>query len=283
MIKKQLKTIGNLASIGVLILCACTGGTGEGNPEFGLLSVSLRAESAPLGAGGAMGSGGSLAMTVAANDTLRLFDKERTPFSIDHIYTYIDRVEINRPSQGVCRSSEKVTCTDSSLIVSGQRFVDLLERPSPLILDSLQLPLGVYTRMKIHTNPLPAEDSANIPEPYVPLIGHSIMMKGHFSYKGISNRSMTIYLDFNEVFSFENSTGLAISQELVYSWSGVFQASEWLKNLELTDCLDENKIPLEPDGDLVIDGSSDCNDWEDSILENVRHSTTFRKSDENDR
>jgi hypothetical protein len=265
---------------GALCLAACMGGTGEGNPELGFISVSVRAQGdAPAPKYAADPISRALAKT-AAYDSLLLFDEGRTPYVIRHIYAHIDQVEIATPPGAACRASDSVTCTDSSLVVTGSRYVDLLEHPSAAILDSLPVPVGVYSRMKIRFSKVDSAQAAAVPAAFIPLVGHSIMLQGTFAYGGVTDRGLTIYLDFDDAFAFENAAGLAIKTDSPYSWAGVFLAGRWLGNLEITDCLDERRIALEPDGSLVIDSGTDCNDLEDSILENVRSSTVFEKDDD---
>lgn len=279
-IKTLSGKMGVTASMGALLLIACMGGTGEGNPEFGTLSVSLRARadsSAPLPRSGP--GAGALAKK-AANDTLRLFDEGRTPYAIHHIYAHVDRVEIARPQGADCRGNDSVACTDSTVVVSGSRFLDLLEKPSPLILKDLRLPAGVYNRMKIRFSKLVDHGDGRIPAPYLPLVGHAILMKGTFAYGGVPDRPLTIFLDFDDLFAFENAAGLAITADSPYNWAGIFLASRWLGNLEITECLNEHKIALQPDGGIIIDSGTECNEIEDSLIENVRHSTVFERDDD---
>lgn len=264
-----------LAAIGVLFLIGCTGGTGEGNPEFGYLSVSIKAKTG-IGAAQApiIVSPQSLAKA-AVNDTLNLRDAENTPYTIQHIYSHIDQIEFTRPKEAKCISTDTVYCTDSTVIISGSRYVDLLENPSAAILKDFPLSLGVYNQMKVRFSTVVDSGDGSIPSEYRPLLGHAILMKGSFAYKGVSNRGLAIFLDFNEPIVFENAGGLAITTDSPYNWAGVFQANGWLNNLEITDCLEENLIPLGPDGELVIDSTSTCNEVEDSLFENVKHSTSF--------
>ncbi len=290
-IKTPFGKIGLPASLGALWLVACMGGTGEGNPEFGSLSVSLRAQAVPPAAKASTGPVGSVSPVLAnasalakaaATDTLRLMDEDSTPYTIQHIYAHIDQIEIDRPSGAACRSSDSLRCTDSTLLVSGSRFIDLLEHPSPLILRDMPISLGLYRQMKVRFSQVVDRGDGGIPGAYLPLIGHAIQMKGTFSYQGVPDRPLTIYLDFDDAFAFENAAGFAITSDAPYNWAGIFLASRWLNNLEITECLDEHRIALQPDGGLVIDSGTSCNEneIEDSIIENVRHNTLFRKSDD---
>lgn len=268
--------------MGLLCLIECTGGTGEGNPEFGIVSVSL---SAKAGQAGVLASPGPASRTLskaAANDTLLVFDAGNAPYAIHHIYAHIDRVELERPKGVACRSTDSVVCTDSSVVVSGPRFIDLLENPSPLILNNFPLPLGMYSRMKVRFSKLADTGNVSVPAEYLPLVGHSILMKGTFAYNGVPNRDLSIYLDIDEAFKFENAAGLTVATDLPYNWAGVFLAGSWLRNLGIRGCLDSNQIPLGPDGGLVIDSGTACNNLEDSIKANVRGSTLFELEDEED-
>lgn len=277
-IKTVIGRIGIPVMAGALWLAGCAGGTGEGNPEFGSLSISLRAKAdAPALSRRAVP--GALSKT-AANDTLRLLDEDSTAFLIDHIYAHADRIEIGRPAGAECRGSDTVECADSAVIVSGSRFVDLLEKPGPLVASGLELPPGVYNRMKIRFGRLADPGDGSVPPAYVPLVGHSVMMKGSFDYAGVSNRSLTIYLDFNEAFEFGNTSGLAIAADSLSNWAGVFLAGWWLRDLEITECLNEGKLVLGPDGGLVIDSGSECNEIEDSLGVNIKRSTRFEEDDE---
>ncbi len=284
-IKTLFGKIGIAASLGALWLFACTGGTGEGNPEFGTLSVSLRAQTAqPVPKASASpafaGPGAGALAQAATTDTLRLFDEGRTQYNILHIYAHIDQIEIGRPTGVNCRSNDSVACTDSTVLISGSRYIDLLEKPSPFVLKELPLPLGVYNRMKVHFSKLVDLGDGKIPNAYVPLIGHSILMKGNIPYDSVPDRGLTIYLDINDAFAFENAAGLAISTDSPYNWAGIFLASRWLNNLEIRDCLKENKTALQPDGSLVMGSGTVCNEINDSLVENVRHSTYFQKSND---
>lgn len=280
--KTRLNTIGIPALIGMLSLHGCTGGTGEGNPEFGVLSISLSARAGlPVAKAAAGWESRTLAMA-AATDTLRLLDAAHTPYAIYHIYAHIDQVEIERPKGGACRSSDSVVCTDSTVLVSGSRYVDLLENPNPLILKNFQLPLGVYNRMKVQFSQLADDGTGEIPPAYLPLVGHSILMQGTFAYRGVPNRALRIYLDIHHAFGFENVAGLAVNTGLPNNWAGIFLAGSWLKELEITKCLDENHIALEPDGSLIIDNRTTCNDLEQTLIENVRKSTSFEIEEEDD-
>lgn len=247
-------------------LSGCAGGTGEGNPEFGYISVSLRAQV------------DEPAAKQAANDTLRLFDEDNTPYTLHNIYAHVDRIEIARPQGSECRPTDSTDCTDSSVVVSGSRFVDLLENPSLSIVNNLPVPVGTYSRMKVRFGKL-ADTWQSVPDAYRPLIGHSIVMKGSFAYGGVSNRPLAIHLDLDEAFVFEQAAGLAVRTASPYSWAGVFLAGKWLKELKIKECLDDGEITLQPDGGLVIESGSECNEIEDSLEKNVRRSTWFHEED----
>lgn len=270
---------GALALGALSALSACTGGTGEGNPEFGYISVSLRAQVDPPAAKRSMVLDNPSLAKHAANDTLRLFDEDNTPYTIHNIYAHVDRVEIARPKGSECHPTDSTDCTDSSLVVSGSRYVDLLENPSPSILNNLPVPVGIYNRMKIRFGKL-ADTGRSVPDAYRPLIGHSIVMKGTFAYGGVSNRPLAIHLDLDEAFVFEQASGLAVRTDSPYSWAGVFLAGKWLEELDIKECLDEGEIALQPDGGLIIESGSECNEIEDSLEENVRRSTRFHEDDE---
>lgn len=269
-------------TISLLFLIECTGGTGEGNPEFGIVSVSLGAKAGQAGIPSPAGMASRSLSKSAANDTLLVFDAGNAPYALHHIYAHIDRIEIERPKGVPCRSTDSVVCTDSTVIVSGPRFIDLLKSPSPLILDKFPLPLGSYNRMKVRFSKLADTGDVTVPAEYLPLVGHSILMRGSFAYNGVPNRNLSIYLDIDEAFEFRSFAGLTVATDLPYNWAGVFLAGGWLRNLGIRNCLDSNQIPLEPDGGLVIDSGTACNDLEDSIKVNLRGSTVFELEDEED-
>lgn len=280
--KARITITSILAAMGLVGLFDCAGGTGEGNPEFGVLSVSLGAKAGLPVFKASAGLESPTSARQAATDTLLLLDAAHTPYRIHHIFAHLDQVEIVRPKGGYCRGTDSVVCTDTTLVVSGSRFIDLLESPDPVILRDFTLPLGVYNRMKVRLSKLTEGGSESIPTEYLPLVGHSILMKGTFAYNGVPNRGLTIYLDVDDVIAFENSTGLAVTTDSPYKWAGVFLAGAWLKELEITKCLDENHIALEPDGSLVIDSGTTCNDLRETLAENVRSSTLFEMDDEDD-
>jgi hypothetical protein len=277
--RSPIHSMATLCLLSAVFLWDCAGGTGEGNPEFGQLSVSLRAQGESVMAVSNPSLASQSLAKQAATDTLKVFDDDALPYFIHHIYTHVDQVEFTRPTGAPCRSNDSIGCTDTSVVIAARRLVDLLQTPSPLILENLPLPVGVYKSMKIRFANLVPESDKPIPAEYAPLVGHSILMKGVFSYGGVTNRDLSIFLAIDDLFAFENGPGLAIDSDREYNWAGVFKAGGWLRNLEIKECLDEGKIALRPDGSVVIDEKSECNELEDSLIEHVRKSAFFEIDD----
>ncbi len=272
----KLKSVEWYILVAALIFSGCAGGTGEGNPEIGSLSISLRAIGSPaLAKNSDAPASFSVAPSMAITDTLMLVDKQFSVFTITNVFVNVEEVEVRIPEYGFCQNSDSIQCTDSTITIAGPFFADLLEILSPAIVNDIPLPKGVFNQMKILFSKLEADEIENIPITYEPLVGHAIVMKGFFSYNGISNRPLTIQLDFDETFVFENNIGLEVASDSSYNWAGLFFAPAWFSNLEVAKCLDSNQLVLEDDGGLIINSQSSCNNIDEVIIENVKQATSL--------
>lgn len=163
------------------------------------------------------------------------------------------------------------------VLIAGPFVADLILGTTTPDLTDILIPSGVYTRIDVELGE--ADDSDGNLESGDPLIGHTLVAHGRFTYEG-QRRDLTIRLKFHEEIRFRHPDGIEISEDGANDVVVTLDASTWFDGINLSACLDLEGLILNEDGSLVIDeeaGRGECDGIENIIRENIEASARIEK------
>jgi hypothetical protein len=246
------------------------GGTGMGNPPQGKVTLSFEATTSDTEL-----MKQSASTTPLASDSLVVSDSAGTPFVIRKLLLNIRHIYFELPPNESCDDLPDLECV---IKIPGPFMADLLKGTTRPVLLRRSIPAGTYRDIELLLDNVDASDTLALE--YEEMVGHTMMLQGAFSYQGRSDRIFTIRLEFYEEVDIESQEDLVLNENEELKWKVWFDARQWLTNINITRCLDENPDLLDGQGNLILDNGSECGQMEDDLNESIINSGSFDNIDE---
>lgn len=200
----------------------------------------------------------------AAASSFTVTDQGGTTFIITEARANIRHIQFDLP-EGESDSTNQIS-------LDGPYVMDLMTGISSPQISEFDIQPGIYKRIDVRLDDTKAKDglvAANDD-----LMDNTLVVKGTFDYDGNANRNFTFILKFNEDVRFEKPGGISIEDGASKDFILSLRVDEWLSDIDITDCLDNENAVLDGNGDLMIDdnnGNGDCNDFEKTIKSNIKN------------
>jgi len=208
-----------------------------------------------------------------AVDSLSITDMGGTHFTITYAKINLRHIQFDFPSED---SRSKDLDTTEQISIEGPFVVDLMDGSSTPSITEFNIEAGTYKRIDLRLDDVKPTDG--IISPSDDMYDNTMILKGIFTYDGITDRNFTFKLKFNEDIRFEEPYGILIQKGGNTQILLNLHVEEWLKNINITKCLDDSEINLDNNGDLIIDdnnGNGDCSDFENTIKHNIKNNYDF--------
>lgn len=235
------------------------GTTGVGNPPQSALTFSMQAAAGPVAAKRSAAPDGDTVLTLA--------DKSGTAFALRRALAHVGQVKLRLPDGVGCPPAPAPPCEAGNLKLAGPFVADLMAGTFSPAFPTLAAPHGEYRRVDIRLVPL--DDWAASPE--TSLRGHTVLLAGTFAYAGRSDRAFTMVLDLNEEARFDSGSS-RVREAPLNLLRLRMDAGQWLASADITGCLDDGRLPLDPSGNLRIDGETACEGLEQAIKHGIKGS-----------
>jgi hypothetical protein len=252
--------LGGLALLSIsLILCSggdpLAGGTGTGNPG-GLVVVSMRADT---GAGSTV-----LAKTITGPGTSKM---SRPPafagrgyqiqdgggmlIMIDTAYVNVQKIhfmlEGSEDPSLLLKDFAGSLSYDSESIILDKKFVfELVAGASYPSICSLSIPKAKYTGIKLEPD---ANGGASI-GPFSD--SFSVTLVGEYIYQDTLHYFRMSYRMDSPLIFRSDSSNFNVSRDSTLHLRIALDVRTWLIDIDLKNCLDNNSLPRQPNGDLLL-------------------------------
>ncbi len=257
---------------------SCGGATGGGNPKlFGRITIAFKAVA---GLSAAKRHAHPLADTARI---LQVSDQSGMVFSLSEARAQIRRIDLQIPDSARCLEfsfDSSIDCDDVNreISIQGPFIYNLLTGTASPPLDTLLIPAGRYTRVDVRLDETRVEDS--LLSSSDPLLGNTLILRGHFSYAGDSARLFTIMLKFSEDARFQNPAEILVEENGINHLSVHLDATQWLSGVDILACLKSGDLDTLPSGELLIDenhGTGGCSEIENTVKEAIKNSGRFEE------
>lgn len=237
------------------------GGTGVGNPT---VTVSLFADTGSIDPDGMLAPSPSFLHRVSRlipivdDDSLVLLAASMI-ITVEKIHFYLDASENSYELLEKLNDS-RFDADSESIILNGPFTFDVLTGASIPPIDSAQLPAAKYTGIKLHITNLSHVND------------YAIEVFGTFEYKD-AEREFSILMEenANAFYKFDEPV-IELTEDDSVRFLLFLDADEWLSSVSLKGYLDNNEISLDPNGNLVIDKSTNTapyKDFKKSFKQNI--------------
>lgn len=238
------------------------GSTGIGNPSqgtvsFAMVAVSQRTPAAKESARGRWNPDGSFSVA----------DLGGTVFTIRSSLANIGHVKFKLPDGIDCSDAPESECEVGDIKVPGPFVADVMAGTLVPDLGAFKVPAGLYRRVEIRLEAL----EAGKPAPDPRLVGNSMIIAGTFDYAGKSDRAFSLALDFDEEVRFESGT-MTVKEDILNKLLLLFNVDEWLASANITKCLEDSTLVLDPQGGLHLNEDNECEGLEQVLKEGVKAS-----------
>jgi hypothetical protein len=148
--------------------------------------------------------------------------------------------------------------------------MDIEDVESTPRIEEFDIKEGLYHLVKVRFDDAKADDGlvATGDE----LLDNTMLIKGTFDYNGKSDRKFTFIFKFDEDVNFNKANGIRVREGEKNNIIIALLLDQWLKDVNITDCLDNNNIILDGNGDLLINennGNGDCNACKETLKSNI--------------
>ncbi len=272
-------------ALGATLLGGCNsenqaGGTGVGSPTKGTVTVAMVASDTVPVLGKTSGTGNKYAAKIAAfgssnlsamsgtrnpDGSFEIRDASGTVFTVRNGWVNLRHIRFKLPEGLNCTDADGTACENSEARIEGPWVSDLMTgmwTPDP---GTIALPTGEYRHLSVRMESQERTDS-NAPD----LNRHSLVFSGTFAFKGRADRPFTIALDFDEDVSFESTSGFSVAtgdNQVTIA----LNIGEWLSQVDLKACLEDEDLPLDASGGFSLDKDSKCK-MEESLKKAVKGS-----------
>lgn len=261
----SIPILGILALVAWLLGCQggeVAGGTGIGNPSQGTVTFALKATSgqqqlAKVADGGVRNPDSAFAVA----------DLGGTVFTIHSSLANLGYVKFKLPDGIACSQDIESACEQDDIKVTGPFVVDLMSGTLLPEIGPFKVPAGMYRRAEMRLEAL--ESGAPTPQPQ--LLGRSMIISGTFVYAGKTDRTFSISLDFDEEIAFESGS-MSVKPDILNKFLLLFNVDEWMAKADITKCLDDSTLVLDPQGNLLIDKQNKCEGLEQVLKDGVKAS-----------
>ena len=244
---------------------------------FGLLLSVIACSDDPMGPN--TETGATISMAIVSNNSslqksaginsITITDIGGTNFTITEARVNVRHIQLDFPEED---SLSHDSDSSSQISIDGPFVIDLMNSSSNGAIGPFKLLDGTYKRIDVRLDDTKLEDG--LVTPLDQLFENTLVVKGTFDYNGITNRSFTIILKFNEDVRFEKPNGIIIREGTIKNIIVNLKVDEWLQNINITDCLNNRDIVLDSNGDLLIDdsnGNGACNRLEEILKQNIKN------------
>lgn len=204
----------------------------------------------------------------APDGALTLQDDEGTEYRLTEARAHLRDIRLT-PSAGLTCADlqpdlEGARCDSDGpeVIVDGPFEVDLLDGALPARLAQVRLPAVRWARVDLRLDDAPEGDLGL-------LAGHSLAARASFTHQG-APAELHIRLRFNEDARIEAPNGVQLPDG--GTLRAELDASAWLRDLPLAECLEEGDLEVEG-GVLRVDEESRCGEIEKVLKDNIKDHT----------
>lgn len=248
------------------------GGTAVGNPpQPGSSTFYLQATS-----GKPLLPKASANAVRASDSSFSVIDSGGTTFIIREVLANVGYVKLKLPDSVECIKDVETECELEDVKLPGPYIADLMTGKFQPDIGTFRIPPGIYRRVEFRLEGLqqmlPGIDSA--------LFGHSMIIKGTFSYGGKTDRRFTFSLDFDEEIRIESLSGMTVRDQGLNKLILRLEVKKWLSGANITRCLDGEDMALDPEGNLSLDKNNDCGGLEDILDAGVKGSGDLEEQHE---
>jgi len=165
---------------------------------------------------------------------------------------------------------------ESEIHIAGPFQFDLMTGKANPSLDNVTLPSGLYRRLSLKVDKAASGD----------LAGLSFLATGTFVGADANTHNWKIALDFSEELRIENTSDVAVKEQVVNSLVALVNSDQWFDNTDIAACVQSGDLSLDGSDTLVIDkntnGSGSCSNIKSVIEGNVKNSFSFENESENE-
>jgi len=207
-------------------------------------------------------------LSKVSDNHLQFTDVGGTTFTITSARANVRHIQFDH-AEGSSDTTEQIS-------IDGPFIFDLVSGESNPVLPSFDLEPGVYKRIDVRLDDTKSEDG--LLSATDDLMDNTFIVNGTFDYDGNANRNFTFVLKFNEDIRFETAAGFIVEEGEENNLVLSLNVSEWLQNVDITDCLDNGNVTLEQNGDLIINDENSngvCSDFEQNIKTNLKNNYDF--------
>jgi hypothetical protein len=235
--------------------------------DFGTASLALQATS-----------------EMGADDTFEIEDPNGTAYTITDAFLVIEQIELDLPEGIDCGDLEdeldaRIDCQgddlfdgENELEIDGPFVLNLRTgQMSPSLID-LPIPAINYEEIDVEVNDLDEDDDVTVTDDRI--IGNTVLGLADFEFDG-QKRELQLEMSFDT----EAKAGgdQAINLQDGDTLELVFDVSNWLDNIPVTQCLQDADLKSQ-DGRVVVDDDvrGDCDGAEGEFEENFENSFDVR-------
>jgi hypothetical protein len=243
----SLFTTTSAIAICLLALTGCDSGTGAGNPSPNA-TVALRMHALDAGRAG--------------DDSVAFTDKQGTRFTVREASAEVKHIRFDFPDSLSCTANQvtaPLRCDSERVALEVPLSADLVTGKTTPDLGNLNLPVGLYKRIDVRfASPSDAKPTLHI--------------KATFTDAKGQPQGLALTLDFNEDMRFESNRGVALAEGRATAWVLGLKLDQWMKDTDITKCIEANALPRNALGDFVIDEDvgGECGDLEKTIKDNLK-------------
>lgn len=127
---------------------------------------------------------------------------------------------------------------ENTQVFEGPYQIDLISGVSTPSMDSLLVDVGLYNSVYFNFNQEPNEPS--------------FVSEGTFDYLDESNRKFSFSIDLSKEFSVTNPEVSTLLLDQKSTFEIILNVNTWFESVDIISCIENNVIPLEEDGSLVL-------------------------------
>ena len=227
------------------------GVTGTGNPPQTVATISMRAYS----------QAAAMKSETGAARTIRIEDGGGGVITVESLKMYVESITFIAAEQFDCPAQSGIECNGTHFIRSGPLLFDLIDATVKPSIEPFLLPAGKYDEVQFALGTVP-QDSAGYPIP----AGYSLELSGTISTRDNEHHGIHILLKLDRTIELDpDSAAFTVLESCHNRIQTQFDISEWLKRIDINECIDKGAAAPDSTGTLTIINTFPCGELRDPI------------------